>query len=87
MKSDLRTIPGVGVSIEKDLEGLGIKKVSDLIGKNPEALYEKLCKKEGQHIDRCMLYVFRCAVYFAETKHPNPKKLLWWNWKDQIKKK
>ena len=34
------------------------------------------------HIDRCMLYVLRCAVYFASTPRPEPEKLLWWNWKD-----
>jgi len=25
--------------------------------------------------DRCLLYVFRCAVYFAETENPEPEKL------------
>jgi len=35
--------------------------------------------------DRCILYVFRCAVYFAETpaNEQNSEKLKWWNWKDQ----
>jgi len=28
-----------------------------------------------------LLYVFRCAVYFAENKNPDPEKLKWWNWK------
>ena len=41
-----------------------------------------LMKKAGMVQDRCLLYVFRCAVYFAETPKPQPKKLLWWNWKD-----
>ncbi len=37
----------------------------------------------GMTQDRCLLYVFRCAVYFAETPKPNPKKLDWWAWKDR----
>ena len=34
-------------------------------------------------VDRCLLYVFRCACYYARTKRPDPQKLLWWNWKDE----
>jgi hypothetical protein len=29
-----------------------------------------------------VLYVFRCAVYFASKPHPDPQRLKWWNWKD-----
>jgi hypothetical protein len=29
-----------------------------------------------------MLYVFRCAVYYASTRDPDPRLLQWWNWKD-----
>ena len=39
----------------------------ELKDKNPERLYKKLCTLRGMHVDRCMLYVFRCAVYFAST--------------------
>lgn len=78
---DLTQIPGVGKSIARDLELLGIKTVENLKGKDPEILYETINKKIGYQ-DRCLLYVFRCAVYFAEhTKH-DPQLLKWWNWKD-----
>jgi hypothetical protein len=33
-------------------------------------------------IDRCLLYVCRCAVYYASNTKHAPRKLLWWNWKD-----
>lgn len=82
MKDPLTIIPGIGKSIAEDLRNIGITKVSDLRGKNPEKLYEKSNKYEGVVQDRCLLYTFRCAVYFAETKKPNPEKLKWWNWKD-----
>lgn len=79
---NLQTIPGVGPSLSKDLNDLGILSVSNLVGKNPETLYKNLERQRGAHIDRCVLYVFRCAVYFAECKNPDPEKLKWWNWKD-----
>jgi hypothetical protein len=79
---DLQEIPGVGPSIARDLWNLGIKKVSDLKRRDPERLYRRLCRQEGQHVDRCVLYIFRCAVYYASTRRPHPDKLLWWNWKD-----
>jgi hypothetical protein len=78
----LQTIPGVGKAIAQDLYDLGVKEPGQLRGKNPERLYDDLCKLRGMHIDRCMLYVFRCAVYFVNNKRPDPKKLQWWAWKD-----
>lgn len=81
MDERLTTIPGIGSKLAEKLEELGIKKVSQLKNKNPEYLYEKLMKIRGCHIDRCVLYTFRCAVYYAETENPDPEKLKWWNWK------
>ena len=78
----LQVIPGVGISIAQDLIDLGVSDVSDLKGRNPEKLYDQLMELRGVHIDRCMLYVLRCAVYFATENTHDPKKLKWWNWKD-----
>jgi hypothetical protein len=79
---ELQTIPGIGKSIAEDLWHLGIRKVTDLRGKDPERLYRKRCVQEGAPIDRCLLYTFRCAVYFASHKNHDPELLKWWNWKD-----
>lgn len=81
--TDLERIPGVGPSISQDLRDLGMRRVEDLHGADPEALYEQLCLLRGQHIDRCVLYVFRCAVYFARHRDHDPELLKWWNWKDE----
>lgn len=78
----LEGIPGVGESIARDLWNLGIRSPYDLKNRDPQMLYEKHCKQKGKTVDRCVLYVFRCAVYFASHKRHNPKLLLWWNWKD-----
>lgn len=80
--NELRKIPGVGVRIARDLYDLGYRNVGDLAGEDPREMYEVLTRKTGRYVDRCMLYVFRLAVYFAETPEPEPEKLKWWNWKD-----
>jgi hypothetical protein len=80
---ELQTIPGVGTSIARDLIDLGYSHISDLKGIDPELMYQRLCTVRGQHIDRCVLYVFRCAVYFANSKNHEPELLKWWNWKDR----
>lgn len=79
---ELMQIPGVGKSIAVDLINIGINEVSDLRGKDPEILYKKSNKYAGVVQDKCLLYVFRCAVYYASNKKYNPEKLKWWNWKD-----
>lgn len=77
----LTTIPGVGKSISNDLQNIGINSVNDLIRKDPEKLYKLSNEYVGQTQDRCLLYVFRCAVYYADGGR-DPQKLKWWNWKD-----
>ena len=79
---ELQRIPGVGKSISIDLWNLGFRSVADLRNQNPELLYNSHCRKAGKPVDRCLLYVFRCAVYFASNREPDPRLLLWWNWKD-----
>lgn len=74
-------IPGVGKSIAQDLVNINIKSIAALKGKNPEKLYDKSNKFVGVVQDRCLLYVFRCAVYYAGAKKHDPEKLKWWNWK------
>jgi hypothetical protein len=80
---ELQTIPGVGRKTAEDFWQMGIHSVRDLSGKNPERLYKNLCAKKKTSIDRCMLYVFRYAVYYASTKRHNAELLKWWNWKDK----
>lgn len=81
--SELRSIPGIGPSMERDLLDLGIRCIGDLKGRDPELMYKSLCTMRNSDIDRCVLYVFRCAVYFAENKNHDPELLKWWNWKDK----
>lgn len=81
-KSDLRQIPGVGLQTEQDLLRLGYPTVASLRGADPEEIYQRDCCERGCTIDRCQLYVYRCAVYYASTPDPDPQLLQWWKWKD-----
>lgn len=80
---DLKTIPGVGKSIEQHFFTIGIHTVADLRGADPEELYLKDCAAQGCKTDRCLLYVFRLAVYYANNDIHEPEKLKWWYWKDK----
>ncbi len=81
-KNDLQSIPGVGVSMAKDISDLGINSVAELRNKDAQKMYDDLIALRGVHQDRCVLYVFRCAVYYAENSNPDAELLKWWNWKD-----
>lgn len=79
---ELQRIPGVGPRIAEDLWDLGCRSVRDLKDRDPEEMYRRLCEIQGKHVDRCMLYVLRCAVYYASNEVHNPELLKWWQWKD-----
>ena len=79
---ELQNIPGVGPSLAQDLTDLGYCRIPQLRSADPEQMYQKLCTLRGEHIDRCVLYVFRCAVYYASNSVDDPERLKWWNWKD-----
>lgn len=77
----LQGIPGVGKSIAEDLKNIGITKTSELCGRDPQQLFDLSNAYAGVIQDRCLLYTFRCAVYFAQGGR-DAEKLKWWNWKD-----
>ena len=82
MKSDLQTIPGVGPNMERHLLELGYNTVDSLKGADPETMYRREFRQRVEQLDRCVLYVYRLAVYFAENTEHDPEKLKWWKWKD-----
>ena len=80
--SHLRKLPGVGARIEQAMQAIGIRCIADLVGRDPEELYCLDCRRKGFQEDRCALYVYRLAVYYAEHPVPDPEKLKWWYWKE-----
>jgi len=83
MQDELQVIPGIGPSMAQDLRDLGYFAVRDLAGQDPEKMYKRLCLIHDMRIDRCVLYVFRCAVYFASERDHDPELLKWWSWQDK----
>ena len=84
-RKELMQIPGIGKSMATDLWNIGIKQVADLKNQDPELLFDLSNRFVGAVQDRCVLYAFRCAVYYAETpeKKREKEKLKWWNWTDE----
>lgn len=82
-KDELEQIPGIGKSIAQDLRRIGIPSIRQLKRRSPEGLYQRLCDFQASPVDRCMLYVLRCAVYYASGSDPDPELLKWWSWKDR----
>lgn len=78
----LQVIPGIGPSISQDLYDLGYSSPVDLANCDPQVMYDRLSALRGVHVDKCVLYVFRCAVYFCSHENHDPELLKWWNWKD-----
>ncbi len=78
---ELQQIPGIGPSLAQDLWDLGYHKIADLADQDAEQMYSALEGLRGQRQDPCVLYTFRCAVYFASNEAHDPALLKWWNWK------
>lgn len=79
---ELVKIPGVGPRTAEDLYDVGIRAVFDLTRREPEALFEKLCKLRGKRVDPRALYIFRAARRYAEKPGTDPEELKWWLFKD-----
>ena len=82
MKSELEAIPGVGPRMARHLERVGCPTLDSLKGQDPEELYRRDCLSQGCQVDRCVLYVYRLAVYYAKHGQCPPDKPNWWDWKD-----
>lgn len=78
----LEQIPNIGPATAGDLRLIGISRPRDLIGRDPYALYEKLCKKTGQRHDPCVIDVFISAVRFMA----GAPKLPWWAYTNERKR-
>jgi hypothetical protein len=79
----LTNIPGIGKNIARHLTSAGYPDIASLKGQNPEEVYTKDCLTQGVRVDRCALYCYRLAVWYADHdgKLP-PNKQNWWDWKD-----
>ena len=77
-----QTLPSIGKAGSLDLWNMGFRSITELEGQNPRELYERLNKITGMKHDICMLYTFRCIVYYVTEKQHEKEKLNWWYWKN-----
>lgn len=76
----LQDLISVGPAMCRDFELLGIRTVAELARQNPQALYDKLCRKTGQRQDPCVLDVFNAAVAQARNPKLPADQCQWWWW-------
>jgi hypothetical protein len=81
----LQHLVSVGPSIRRDLQLLGVGSVAQLARRNPEKMYERLCRVTGAAEDICVLDVLRAAVAQARNPRLPAEQRRWWYWSRQRK--
>ena len=80
--TELESIPNIGPSLARDLRRIGIKLPHQLIGRDPELLYQALCDLTRARQDPCVLDTFISAVRFMEGAPARP----WWHYTPERKR-
>src|SRR5262245_41416620 len=78
----LEDIPNVGPAVAADLRRLGIRSPDELLGRDPYALYDDLCRITGQRHDPCLLDTSTAAVRFMAGEPKKP----WWKYTAERKR-
>lgn len=76
MADELTQIPNVGPKVAARLRRLGVERVEDLRGADPEDLFERTCADSGLREDPCLLDTYTAAVDFATNGVDRP----WWEY-------
>jgi hypothetical protein len=81
----LRSLISVG-RLRQPLRLLGIKSVAGLAKHDPQALYDRLCRKTGTRQDPCVLDTFCAAIAQARDPKLPLEKCKWW-YRSGVRKK
>lgn len=76
----LTDLVSIGPAMLADFRELGITKVSQLRGRDPQKLYDQLCAVTGMHHDICVLDAFRAAIEQANDPNLPEEKRQWFYW-------
>ena len=79
-KHPLHGLRSVGPAALKDFDLLNVTSLDDLAGRDPQELYDALCRLKGQKVDICCLDVMHCAVAQARNPHLPPEQRDWFWW-------
>jgi hypothetical protein len=77
----LEQVPNIGPAVAADLRLIGVARPEDLVGRDPYALYDELCRVTKQRHDPCLLDTFIAAVRFMDGEPAKP----WWKFTAQRK--
>jgi hypothetical protein len=62
----LQRIPNVGPKMAGELLKLGVTRLEDAAGKDPEEMYHELCAIDAKRHDPCVMDVFAAVVSYAD---------------------
>lgn len=79
----LTDLPNIGPAMAADLRLLGIERPEQLAGRDPYALYERLCTATGVRHDPCVLDVLISITRFVDGDAPQP----WWAYTAERKRR
>jgi hypothetical protein len=79
----LSDLISIGPAMLRDFEILGVRSVAQLARRDPQRLYQSLCRVAPQHQDICCLDVFRAAVAQARDPQLPVEQCQWWYWSRQ----
>lgn len=77
----LQEISNVGPRMAEDLLKLGIVRLEDAAGRDPDEMYHKLCASDAKRHDPCVKDVFAAVVSQAEGHPARP----WWDFTPERK--
>lgn len=72
--TELKQLPNVGPAVAGYLRRAGVTRPADLVGKDPYAAFDELCRVTGQRLDPCLLDTIIAAVRFMAGEEAKP----WW---------
>jgi hypothetical protein len=70
----------IGPATLRDFKLLGVNSVAELARQDPEKLYAKLSRLNGQRPDICVLDTFRAGVAQARNPRLPAEQCKWWYW-------
>jgi predicted DNA-binding transcriptional regulator YafY len=77
---EFQRLGSVGPATAADLLQLGFRRIDDLRGQDPIALYERLCALTGRRQDPCVEDTLRCAIARAEQPELPERWRQWHRW-------
>jgi hypothetical protein len=78
----LEDLPNVGKATAADLRAMGINRATQLIGRDPYRLYQRMNRVLGARQDPCMCDVLISVVRYMEGAPERP----WWHYTPERKR-